>query len=93
MRCCCSRLLVVFSGLMQGSLLFWTRAVGVLLILLGLVLLAAPAVTLHWRERVLHTPSVDIKARRERVVVVPRVVAVLVLGAGVVVLVLSRRRT
>ena len=71
---------------------FWVRVVRVLLVVLGLVLLAAPDVTYHWRERVLHTSSVDVTARRERVIVIPRVIAVLVIGAGVVTFVMGSKR-
>ena len=70
----------------------WTRVLGVLLVVLGTVLIVVPDVTYHWRERVLHTPSVDVTARRERVVVVPRVLSVLVIGAGIVALVAARKR-
>ena len=71
---------------------FWARIVGVLLIVLGLVMLAMPEVPFHWRERVLHSRSVDITARRERVIIIPPVIALLVIGAGVVALVMSRKR-
>ena len=71
---------------------FWARVVGVLLVVLGLVLLVAPDVTYYWRERVLHTPSVDVTARRERVIVIPPVIAVLVIAAGVVTLVMCSKR-
>lgn len=71
---------------------FWARVVGVLLVVLGLVLLLAPDVTYYWRERVLHTPSVDVMARRERVIVIPPVIAVLVIGAGIVTLVMGSKR-
>ena len=40
------------------------------MVVLGTILLLGPDVTYHWRERVLHTPSVDVTARRERVIVV-----------------------
>ena len=77
---------------MERWLAFWSRVVGVLLVLLGLVMLAVPDVVYHWRARVLHTPSVDITSRRERVIVIPPFVAVLVIVAGVVTLVIVRKR-
>jgi hypothetical protein len=76
---------------MERLLVWWVRVVGVLLVLLGLVLLIDPEVMLRWRERVLHTPAVDVSAKRERVVVVPRVVSVAIIGVGVVMLVRARR--
>jgi hypothetical protein len=36
-------------------------------------------------------PSVDVTAKRERVIVVPRVVAVVILGAGIIVFVRARK--
>jgi hypothetical protein len=45
-------------------LVFWTRIIGVLLVVLGLVMLVVPFITYHWRERILHTPSVDVTTRR-----------------------------
>jgi hypothetical protein len=72
---------------MERSLALWTRILGVLLVLLGAVLLIEPEVMVRWRERVLRTPSVEVTAKRERVIVVPRVVAVIILGVGIVVFV------
>ncbi len=77
---------------MERPLEFWTRIVGVLLVMLGLVMLVAPEVTYHWRERVVHTPSVDVTARRERVISISPVIAVLVIGAGIVTFVMARKR-
>ena len=79
------------AGIVE-SLAVWTRVLGVLLVVLGTVLLLEPDVTYHWRERVLHTTSVDVTARRERVIVVPRALSVLVIGAGIVALVAARKR-
>ena len=78
--------------IVERPLAFWARIVGVLLVMLGLAMLVAPEVTYHWRERVLHTPSVDVTARRERVIFVSPVIAVLVIGAGIVTLVMARKR-
>lgn len=71
---------------------FWARIVGVLLVMLGLVMLVAPEVTYHWRERLLHSPSVDVTSRRERVIFISPVIAVLVIGAGIVTFVMARKR-
>jgi hypothetical protein len=73
-------------------LAFWARIVGVLLVVLGLVILMVPFITYHWRERILHTPSVDVTTRRERVIVIPPIVGVLVIGAGVVTFVMASGR-
>ena len=59
----------------------WLRIIGVLLILLGLVLLASPAVTYSTKEQFGHTP---LKIKREKTVAIPWPVAVLVITAGVV---------
>ncbi len=69
----------------------WMKIIGVLLILLGLTLLSSPRITYHVREKVIHTGSIDITANRQKSVFVPRVVASVVIGAGVIVLVLARR--
>jgi hypothetical protein len=76
---------------MERSLALWTRILGVLLVLLGIVLLIEPEVMLRWRERALRTPSVEVTAKRERVIVVPRVVAVVIIGVGIVVFVRARK--
>jgi len=39
-----------------------------------------------------HTGSIDITANRQKTVVIPRVVAALIVGAGVIVLVLAIRK-
>jgi uncharacterized membrane protein YdcZ (DUF606 family) len=70
----------------------WMRIIGILLVLLGLTLLASPLVTYGTREKVIDTESVDVTAKRQKTVVVPRVVSVLVIGAGVLVFVLGSRR-
>jgi hypothetical protein len=66
----------------------WTRILGVLLILLGLALFASPQIAYTWRETIPHS---QYTVRREKIVVVPRLVAALVIGGGVVVLMLARR--
>jgi len=80
-----------YDGLVQRSIAWGLRIVGVLLVLLGIVLLLAPAVSWQGRETVVSTPSVELKSKRERVVVVPRAVAALILAAGVVVLLAARK--
>lgn len=68
------------------------KIIGVLLILLGLTLFASPRINYHAREKVIHTGSIDITANRQKTVVIPRVVASLIVGAGVFALVLAMRK-
>jgi hypothetical protein len=70
----------------------WMKIIGVLLILLGLTLFASPRISYHAKERVIHTGSIDVTANRQKTVVIPRVVASLIVGAGVIVLVLAIRK-
>ena len=76
----------------QRAEALWMKIVGVLLILLGLTLFASPRITYHAKEKVIHTGSIDIAGKRQKTVIVPRVVASLVIGAGVIVLVLASRK-
>ena len=66
------------------------KAVGILLILLGLVLFASPYVPYTTRERIRDTP---LTVKREKTLIVPRAVAVLVIAAGVTVLILPRKNS
>jgi hypothetical protein len=75
----------------ERLLALWTRILGVLLVLLGIVLLIEPEVMLRWRERALRTPSVEVTTKRERVIVIPRVLAVVIIGVGIVVFVKARK--
>ena len=74
--------------------LLWLKIIGVLLILLGIVLFASPTVTYTAREKVINTGSLDVTAKRQKPVVIPRPVAVLIVGVGVgvVALVISARK-
>ena len=76
----------------QTAEALWMKIVGVLLILLGLTLFASPRITYHVKEKVIHTGSIDIAANRQKTVIVPRVVASLVIGTGVIVIVLGSRK-
>src|SRR5439155_6514987 len=76
----------------QRAEVLWMKIIGVLLILLGLTLFASPRITYHVREKVIHTGSIDVTANRQKTVVVPRVVASLIVGAGAIVLVLASRK-
>ncbi len=61
------------------------RILGVLLILLGLTLFASPRITYTKTEEIPHT---RFAAKRQKTIVIPRPVAVLILGAGVTALLL-----
>lgn len=78
---------------MQPAEALWMKIIGVLLILLGLTLFASPRITYRTREKVVHTGSIDITAKRYKTVVVPRAAGLLVVGAGVIVLILASRKT
>ena len=67
----------------------WLKILGVLLILLGLTLFATPAITYTTREEIAHT---RLKVKREKTIVIPRPVAVVIIGAGVVALVVASRK-
>jgi hypothetical protein len=64
------------------------RILGVLLILLGVVVLASPAIS-YTRSEKIGDSRYSVKS--ERLIVVPRPVAVLILGAGTVTLILARK--
>ena len=66
---------------------FWLRILGVLLILLGLALLVSPRVAYSERERIARTRYT---VKREKAILVPGPVAVLIAGSGALVLVLVR---
>jgi uncharacterized membrane protein YidH (DUF202 family) len=66
----------------------WMRILGVLLILLGLVLLASPLISYMRSERMGNSRY---SVKSERLIVVPRPVAVLIVVAGAVALILSRK--
>jgi hypothetical protein len=76
----------------QRAEALWMKIIGVLLILLGLTLFASPRITYHVKEKVIRSGSIDVTANRLKTVVVPRAVASLVIGAGVIVLVLASRK-
>jgi hypothetical protein len=76
----------------QGAEALWTRILGILLILLGVMLFASPQVWYTKRERIAVSPSTELTSKAERVLVVPRAVAVLIAGAGVAALFLARRK-
>ena len=69
------------------------RIIGVLFILLGITLLASNRVTYTTRERVGNTQSTEIIVKRQKTVVVPRVVSGLIIAGGVITLVVARKNS
>ena len=70
----------------------WLKIIGVLLILLGIVLFASPTVTYTRREKVVNTGSLDVTAKRQKAVVIPRPVSLLTMGVGFIALVIAKRK-
>ena len=68
----------------------WLKSLGVLVILLGLVLLESPRIPYTTREEIGHT---GLKVRREKVIIIPHPVAVLIIGAGALALTLASRNS
>ena len=74
----------------MGQLEVWCfRTLGVLLILLGLALFASPRIAWSTHERI---PNTQYRVRREKAFLLPRPAAVLIAGAGLLVLILVRPR-
>ena len=69
------------------------RIVGVLLILLGLILFVSPQVRYRSKEKIAHTGSLEITAKRQKVVVIPRPVSFLIVGAGVMLIIFAIRKS
>jgi hypothetical protein len=69
------------------------RIVGVLLILLGLILFVSPEVRYSSKENIAHTGSLEIAAKRHKVIVIPRPVSFLIVGAGVILIGFASRRS
>jgi uncharacterized membrane protein HdeD (DUF308 family) len=70
----------------------WLRIIGVLLILLGLTLFVSPSIKYRTREKIIHTDSIDVTAKREKTITIPRVSGVLVITAGVMALIFASRK-
>jgi hypothetical protein len=71
--------------------ILWLKIIGLLLILLGLTLLASPRITYTTKEKVVHSDSIDLIAKREKTISVPRVVALLIAAGGVTTLIFAGR--
>jgi uncharacterized membrane protein YdcZ (DUF606 family) len=70
----------------------WLKIIGVLLILVGLVLFASPRIIYSAREKVIHTDSVDVTAKRQKTLNIPRPLALLTIAAGIAVIVVGARK-
>jgi predicted S18 family serine protease len=77
----------------QGALALWMKILGVLMILLGLTLLASPQIWYTQRTKVAVSPTTEVTSKGERVMVVPRVAAVVIVAAGFAALYAARRRS
>jgi len=71
--------------------ILWLKIIGLLLILLGLTLFASPRITYTTKEKVFHSNSVDLTAKREKIIHVPRVVALLIAAGGVTTIILGSK--
>jgi len=71
--------------------ILWLKIIGLLLILLGLTLFASPRITYTTKEKVVHSDSIDITAKREKTILVPRAIALLIVAGGVTTLIFGRR--
>jgi uncharacterized membrane protein YdcZ (DUF606 family) len=65
----------------------WLKIIGVLLILVGLVLFASPRIVYTAREKLIHTGSVEVTAKRQETLSIPRSFAMLIIMAGIAVIV------
>lgn len=74
---------------MQRIEIWGLRIIGILLILLGVTVFLSPRVAYTERESIAHTKY---RVKREKVLLVPRSVALLIGGAGVVLTLVSARK-
>jgi hypothetical protein len=68
----------------------WTQILGGLLILIGLTLLASPEISYITSQKIPHTCY---SVKREKILIVPRAAAVLIIGAGMTVLTIAIRKS
>ena len=71
--------------------ILWLKIIGLLLILLGLTLLASPRITYTTKEKVVHSDSIDLIAKREKTILVPRAIALLIAAGGVTTIIFASR--
>jgi uncharacterized membrane protein YidH (DUF202 family) len=70
----------------------WLKINGVLLILLGLALVVSPCITYTRKEKIVHTPSMEVTAKRQKTILIPRPVGAFIIGVGVTTLILATRK-
>ena len=68
----------------------WWKILGVLLVLLGAVLLVGPHITYNTKEKL---PNTSYYADREKTLVIPRAIGVVVIAGGVLAIVLTSKRS
>ena len=73
---------------MQRLEAIWLRILSIMLILLGAALFASPQIRYSTSEEIRNTP---LSVKREKVITVPRPVAVIIVAAGVLAFLASRR--
>jgi uncharacterized membrane protein YfcA len=76
----------------MGTEALWLKTIGVLLIAVGLVLFVSPRIMYSARERIIHTNSVDVTAKRQETLAIPRSLALLTIAAGIAVIVVGARK-
>ncbi len=69
----------------------WLKIIGLLLILLGLTLFASPRIIYTTKEKVVHSDSIDLIAKRQKIIQVPRAIALLIVAGGVTALIFASR--
>ena len=67
----------------------WTKIVGVLLVILGVIQWLSPLIIYTGRERIPHTPYT---VKREKTILVPAPVAILIIAAGIAAFIIATRR-
>ena len=70
----------------------WLRIIGVLLVLVGLTLVLSLRITYTRTEKVIHTPSTEVMAKRQKTIVIPRPVGAIIICAGVTALILATKK-
>ena len=70
----------------------WLKTIGVLLISVGLLLFVSPRIMYSARQRIIHTNSVDVTAKRQETLTIPRSLALLTIAAGIAVIVVGARK-
>jgi hypothetical protein len=72
--------------------ILWLRVIGVLLILLGSVLFASPRINYTTKRSVVHSDSIDVTAKGETSLAIPRPFSMLIIAGGVAAIVFSLRK-